>query len=46
MDHIKTERKKKSDKSKEKFERNGGFSQKHIRIAESLCLSKSKAKKK
>jgi len=33
MDNIKTERKKKSDKAKEKYERNGGFSQKHVRIA-------------
>ena len=34
MDNIKTERKKKGDKAKEKYERNGGFSQKHIRLAE------------
>jgi hypothetical protein len=33
---IKTKRDKKSDKGKEKYERNGGFSQKHIRIAEAL----------
>jgi hypothetical protein len=50
MDNIKTERRKKSDKAKEKFERTGGLSQKHIRLAEALkektCLSKSQAKKK
>jgi hypothetical protein len=37
MDSIKTDRKKKSDKAKETYERNGGFSQKHIRLAEALA---------
>lgn len=36
MDSCK-ERRKKSDKAKEKFERNGGYSQKHVRIAEALA---------
>jgi hypothetical protein len=34
MEH--TPRKKKSDKAKEKFARNGGYSQKHVRITEAL----------
>ncbi len=34
---IKTKRDKKSDKAKEKFARTGGFSQKHVRIAEALA---------
>jgi hypothetical protein len=41
MDSIKTERRKKSDKSKEKYDRNGGMSQKHIRLAEQI-LEKAK----
>ena len=47
--NIKTDRKKKSDKGKEKFERNGHFSQRHVRLAEALaekCQSKSQVKKK
>ena len=32
----KTERRKKSDKGKEKFDRNGNASQKHVRIAAAL----------
>jgi hypothetical protein len=36
MDNIKVGRSKKSDKAKETYERNGGFSQKHVRIAELL----------
>ena len=32
----KTERRKKSDKGKEKFDRNGNVSQKHVRIAAAL----------
>ena len=38
MDHKepKTERRKKSDKGKEKFDRNGNASQKHVRIAAAL----------
>jgi hypothetical protein len=39
-------RRKKSDKAKEKFERNGGFSQKHVRIAETLKLKENPTKKK
>ena len=35
MDDLQKRRKKK-DKAKEKFERNGGHSAKHIRIAEAL----------
>jgi len=49
MDHnIKTERKKKSDKGKEKFDRNGSFSQKHVRLATALAekrQAKSQANK-
>jgi len=41
MEAIKTERKKKGDKAKEKYERNGGFSQKHIRLTEALKEKKS-----
>jgi hypothetical protein len=37
MDNIKVGRNKKGDKAKEKYERNGGFSQKHVRIAELLA---------
>jgi hypothetical protein len=38
MDYdIKTKRDKKSDKAKEKFDKTGGFSQKHVRIAEALA---------
>ena len=37
MDNIKVGRTKKSDKAKQTYERNGGFSQKHIRIAELLA---------
>lgn len=47
--NIKVERKKKSDKGKEKFERNGHFSKRHVRLAEALaenCQSKSQPKKK
>ena len=36
---IKTKRNKKSDKAKEKFDRTGGFSQKHVRIAEALAAA-------
>jgi hypothetical protein len=36
MDQPKTERKKKSDKAKEKYERNGKMTQKHIRAVEAL----------
>lgn len=34
---IKTKRDKKSDKAKEKYDRTGGFSQKHVRLAEALA---------
>jgi len=37
MDDPKVKRNKKSDKAKEKFQRNGGFTQKHVRIAEALA---------
>lgn len=33
MENIKVDRRKKSDKARETYERNGGFSEKHIRIA-------------
>jgi len=33
MENIKVGRRKKSDKARETYERNGGFSEKHIRIA-------------
>lgn len=38
-------RRKKSDKGKEKFERNGGISQRHIRISSAVqgCLTKKVA---
>jgi hypothetical protein len=41
---IKTKRDKKSDKAREKFEKTGGFSQKHIRISE--AISEKTASKK
>jgi hypothetical protein len=43
---IKTKRDKKSDKGKEKYERNGGFSQKHVRIAEALAEKRVNSGKK
>jgi len=36
---IKTKRNKKSDKAKDKFDRTGGFSQKHVRISEALAVA-------
>ena len=36
MDNIKVGRNKKDDKAKEKYERNGGFSQKHVRLMEAM----------
>ena len=36
MDEPKTKRNKKSDKQKKTYEKNGSFSQKHVRMAESL----------
>jgi hypothetical protein len=41
MDNIKTERKKKSDKAKETYERNGGFSQKHVRLMEATIAKRT-----
>jgi hypothetical protein len=34
-------RQKKKDKAKEKFERNGGFSQKHIRLSQNQAQTKN-----
>jgi hypothetical protein len=43
MDHdIKTKRDKKSDKAREKFDKTGGFSKKHVRISEALLASGAK----
>jgi len=41
MDQPKVGRKKKDDKAKEKHERNGGFSQKHVRLAEALAAKRA-----
>lgn len=43
-DSYKVKRSKKTDKAKKTYEKNGGFSQKHIRLAEALA-TKSQAKK-
>lgn len=43
MDNIKVGRSKKSDKAKETYERNGGFSQKHVRMAEALAEKRAAA---
>jgi len=40
MDSVKVGRNKKDDKAKEKYERNGGFSQKHIRLMEAMAEKK------
>ena len=40
-----SKRSKKSDKAKEKHERNGNFSQKHIRISEELMKKRAAEKK-
>ena len=37
MDNIKVGRNKKSDKAKESYDRNGGFSQKHVRLMEAMA---------
>ena len=37
-------RKKKSDKAKEKFDRNGGYSSKHVRKTQSLSSDKRSKK--
>ena len=42
MENPSVGRKKKSDKSKEKYERNGGFSQKHVRLAQALAEKKAR----
>jgi len=45
---MNTSRKKKSDKAREKYEKTGGFSQKHVRISEALAaasLEKAAAKR-
>jgi len=43
MDDCKQDRKKKGDKAKEKYERNGGYSQKHVRLAEALAEKRASA---
>jgi hypothetical protein len=42
MDDFPKERRKKSDKAREKKERNGGFSQKHVRYVEEIKKKKGK----
>ena len=46
MDNPSAGRKKKADKAKEKYERNGGFSQKHVRLVEALAEKRAAAGKK
>jgi hypothetical protein len=46
MDNPSAGRRKKDDKAKEKYERNGGFSQKHVRLAEALAAARAAAAKK
>lgn len=43
MDTVKEKRSKKDDKAKEKYERNGGYSQKHVRLAEALAEKRASA---
>ncbi len=43
MDYPDPKRRKKSDKAKEKFARNGGFSQKHVRATEALLEKRSQS---
>jgi hypothetical protein len=45
MDNVKVGRNKKDDKAKEKYERNGGFSQKHVRLMEATAEKRSIAAK-
>ena len=45
MDQPNVGRKKKDDKAKEKYERNGGFSQKHVRLAEAVAEKRATAPK-
>ena len=42
MDGPDPKRRKKSDKAKEKYALNGGFTQKHVRLQQSLIESRSK----
>ena len=42
MDYSHTPRKKKSDKAKEKYDRNGGISAKHVRVATKNVSNASK----
>lgn len=44
MDNIKVGRNKKADKAKEKYERNGGFSKKHVRITEATMEKRAAGK--
>ena len=41
MDNPQAGRRKKSDKAKEKFERNGAHSTKHVRLVTALIASKA-----
>ena len=43
MDYSHTPRKKKSDKAKEKHDRNGGISTKHVRVATKNASNTSNA---
>ena len=45
MDPPNADRRKKKDKAKEKFDRNGGHSQKHVRIQEAIAAKKAEAGK-
>ena len=42
---IKVGRNKKDDKAKEKHERNGGYSQKHVRMMEAMAEKRAAAAK-
>lgn len=45
MDNVKVGRNKKSDKARESYERNGGFSQKHVRLMEAMAEKRAAAGK-
>jgi hypothetical protein len=45
MDNIKVGRNKKSDKAKVTFERNGAFSQKHVRMMEAMAEKRAASAK-
>jgi hypothetical protein len=45
MDNIKVGRNKKSDKTKEKFERNGKFSPQHVRMMEAMAEKRAASAK-